>query len=64
MRAGAAPYGRVDNSPSPSGGRATGAADALREITELLSKLAQLCASGVLTDTEFGQQKQRLLGCQ
>jgi PPE-repeat protein len=64
MRAGAAPYDRVDSSPSASGGRATGAAAELREITELLSKLAHLRDSGVLTDTEFSQQKQRLLGSQ
>ena len=64
MRAGPAPYDRVDNSPSASGGRGTGAAAELREITELLSKLGQLRDSGVLTDAEFGQQKQRLLGSQ
>jgi PPE-repeat protein len=33
----------------------------LREITDLLSKLAQLRDSGALTDAEFSQQKQRLL---
>ncbi|WP_264078270.1 SHOCT domain-containing protein [Mycobacterium stomatepiae] len=33
----------------------------LREITDLLGKLAQLRDSGALTDAEFSQQKQRLL---
>ncbi|MBZ4597969.1 SHOCT domain-containing protein, partial [Mycobacterium avium subsp. hominissuis] len=34
----------------------------LREITDLLGKLAELRATGALTDTEFAEQKQRLLG--
>ncbi|MCV7165874.1 SHOCT domain-containing protein [Mycobacterium stomatepiae] len=33
----------------------------MREITDLLGKLAQLRDSGALTDAEFSQQKQRLL---
>ncbi|MDM3973712.1 PPE domain-containing protein [Mycobacterium marseillense] len=40
----------------------TGAATELREITDVLGKLADLRASGALTDTEFTEQKQRLLG--
>ncbi|GAB1811524.1 PPE family protein, SVP subgroup [Mycobacterium sp. MUNTM1] len=40
----------------------TGTAAELREITDVLGKLAELRASGALTDTEFAEQKQRLLG--
>ncbi|OBH54034.1 hypothetical protein A5685_13170 [Mycobacterium colombiense] len=40
----------------------TGTAAELREITDVLSKLAELRATGALTDTEFAEQKQRLLG--
>lgn len=39
-----------------------GTAAELREITDVLVKLAELRASGALTDTEFAEQKQRLLG--
>ncbi|WAJ42498.1 PPE domain-containing protein [Mycobacterium sp. Aquia_216] len=42
-------------------GRPGGSAAELREITEVLSKLGQLRDSGVLTEQEFGEQKQRLL---
>jgi PPE-repeat protein len=42
--------------------RATGAASQMREITDVLSKLADLRDNGALTDQEFNQQKQRLLG--
>jgi hypothetical protein len=34
----------------------------MREITDVLSKLADLRDNGALTDQEFNQQKQRLLG--
>ncbi|HEV7583315.1 MAG TPA: SHOCT domain-containing protein [Mycobacterium sp.] len=44
-----------------SGGRGGGATAELREVTDLLSKLGRLRDSGVLTDKEFGEQKQRLL---
>ncbi|OSC24806.1 hypothetical protein B8W69_20470 [Mycobacterium vulneris] len=40
----------------------TDAAAELREITDVLGKLAELRATGALTDTEFAEQKQRLLG--
>lgn len=40
----------------------TGTTAELREITDVLGKLADLRASGALTDTEFAEQKQRLLG--
>jgi PPE-repeat protein len=61
-RAGAAPYDRVEKPREVSGGRGTGVAAELREITEVLSKLAQLRDNGALTDNEFIEQKQRLLG--
>lgn len=40
----------------------TGTAAELREIADVLGKLAELRATGALTDTEFAEQKQRLLG--
>ncbi|OBH57668.1 hypothetical protein A5687_24990 [Mycobacterium mantenii] len=40
----------------------SGAAAELREITDVLGKLAELRAKGALTETEFTEQKQRLLG--
>ncbi|BBY37933.1 PPE family protein [Mycobacterium mantenii] len=40
----------------------SGAAAELREITDVLGKLAELRASGALTETEFTEQKRRLLG--
>ncbi|OBB94242.1 PPE domain-containing protein [Mycobacterium sp. 852002-40037_SCH5390672] len=40
----------------------TGSAAELREITDVLGKLAELRANGALTDTEFAEQKHRLLG--
>jgi hypothetical protein len=55
--AGVAPHHHVEN----SGGRGGGATADLREVTDLLSKLGRLRDSGVLTDKEFGEQKQRLL---
>jgi hypothetical protein len=42
--------------------RATGAASQMREVTDVLSKLADLRNNGALTDQEFNEQKQRLLG--
>lgn len=42
--------------------RRAGSAAELREITDVLGKLAELRASGALTDTEFTEQKRRLLG--
>ncbi|WIM90438.1 SHOCT domain-containing protein [Candidatus Mycobacterium wuenschmannii] len=34
----------------------------MREITDVLGKLADLKDKGALTDQEFNEQKQRLLG--
>ena len=42
--------------------RPVGAASQMREITDVLSKLADLRDNGALTDQEFNEQKQRLLG--
>jgi hypothetical protein len=42
--------------------RAVGAASQIREITDVLTKLAGLRDIGALTDQEFNGQKQRLLG--
>lgn len=56
--AAATPRGRG----APRREASTGAAAELREITDVLGKLAELRASGALTDTEFTEQKQRLLG--
>jgi PPE-repeat protein len=53
---------RVDTPRDASGGRATGAVGELREITEVLSRLAALRDNGALTHEEFVEQKQRLLG--
>lgn len=47
----------------PAGRSRPGVAD-FHEITDLLGKLGRLRDSGVLTDKEFVEQKQRLLGCQ
>lgn len=61
MRA-AAPNAPVAQPPNPSGGRAADSVAEIREVTELLSRLAALRDSGALTDQEFSEQKQRLLG--
>jgi hypothetical protein len=55
---------RLDPSPprTESGGGTTGSAAELREITELLRKLGELRDNGVLTDNEFVEQKECLLG--
>ena len=42
--------------------RPVGAAAQMREITDVLGKLADLRDNGALTDREFNEQKQRLLG--
>ncbi len=64
IRAGGSADPRADQSPTTSGGRATGTAAELREITEVLGKLGQLRDNGILTDREFSEQKQRLLADQ
>jgi PPE-repeat protein len=53
---------RAGPTPSPKspGGPITGLAE-IRELTELLGKLGALRDSGILTDEEFNEQKQRLL---
>ncbi|MGO9350291.1 MAG: PPE family protein, SVP subgroup [Mycobacterium sp.] len=48
-------------SPRSPGGPITELAE-IRELTELLGKLGSLRDSGLLTDEEFNEQKQRLLG--
>jgi PPE-repeat protein len=48
-----------DRDVKPGGAGATAAE--LREMTDLLGKLAQLRDSGALTDREFSEQKQRVL---
>ncbi|MGA8328109.1 MAG: SHOCT domain-containing protein, partial [Mycobacterium sp.] len=64
----AAPQERVAMAgviPPPQGipdDRSSGAAAQMREITDVLSKLADLRDNGALTDHEFNEQKQRLLG--
>ncbi|SPM35947.1 hypothetical protein MRAB57_3783 [Mycobacterium rhizamassiliense] len=59
-RVGAAviPIGR-DEKPA---GQGAATAAGMREMTDLLGKLAELRDSGALTDQEFAEQKQRLLG--
>jgi hypothetical protein len=52
----------VETPETNSDDRAPGAASQMREITDVLSKLADLRDNGALTDQEFNQQKQRLLG--
>jgi hypothetical protein len=42
--------------------RSVGAASQMREITDVLGKLADLRDNGALTDQEFNEQKHRLLG--
>jgi hypothetical protein len=42
--------------------RPVGVAAQMREITDVLGKLAYLRDNGALTDQEFNAQKQRLLG--
>jgi PPE-repeat protein len=48
-------------SPKSAGGPMTGIAAEIDELTELLGKLGALRDSGVLTNEEFNEQKQRLL---
>jgi PPE-repeat protein len=60
--AGVAIQDRTETPRSAAGVPATGTAAELREITDVLGKLAELRANGALTDTEFFEQKQRLLG--
>src|ERR1700744_5993191 len=63
-RAAAAPRPRGEMPSGAPAGRPSGTAAELREMTEVLSKLAQLRDSGALTEHEFIEQKQRLLGGQ
>ena len=48
--------------PTSPRGPMTGIADEIREFAELLGKLGVLRDSGLLTEEEFSEQKQRLLG--
>jgi PPE-repeat protein len=53
---------RAHSGPAPgAGGQISGIADDMREFAELLGKLGDLRDSGLLTDEEFDEQKQRLL---
>lgn len=47
--------------PSAAAGQISGIASDMREFAELLGKLGDLRDSGLLTDEEFNEQKQRLL---
>ncbi|MEM6106275.1 PPE domain-containing protein [Mycobacterium sp. 050272] len=47
--------------PSAATGQISGIASDVREFAELLGKLGDLRGSGLLTDEEFNEQKQRLL---
>jgi PPE-repeat protein len=48
-------------SPRPPGDTTTGIAAEINELAEVLGKLGILRDSGILTDQEFNEQKQRLL---
>ena len=48
-------------SPRSLGGPMTGIAAEISELAEVLGKLGVLRDSGILTDKEFNEQKQRLL---
>jgi PPE-repeat protein len=54
--------GAADFRARRPGGKSDAPGVDLREVTDLLSKLGRLRDNGVLTDKEFGEQKQRLLG--
>ena len=61
----AAPGKRSSRSPGPSGSPgdpSMGIAAEIREFAEVLGRLGELRASGLLTEEEFAEQKQRLLG--
>jgi len=58
---GATTRARPTPTPDSPSGPTTGIAAEIREFTELLSKLGELRDSGLLTDEEFSEQKQRLL---
>jgi hypothetical protein len=52
---------RPGPTPKASSGHMTVIADDIREFAELLVKLGDLRDSGLLTDDEFNEQKERLL---
>jgi PPE-repeat protein len=58
----AAAAGVIAASDGDRDDRASGAAAQMREITDVLGKLADLRDTGALTEQEFNEQKQRLLG--
>lgn len=62
MHAGVTAHDRLESPRNVPGSRQSGTAAGLREITELLSKIAALRDNGTLTDKEFIEQKQRPLG--
>ena len=61
-RIGVAPRARPSSASTTSGSPAAGIADEIREFAEVLGKLGDLRDAGLLTDEEFNQQKERLLG--
>jgi PPE-repeat protein len=61
-RMGAATRGRPSSAPRTPGSPMPAIADEIREFAEVLGKLGDLRDSGLLTDAEFTQQKERLLG--
>jgi hypothetical protein len=61
----AEPGKRSSRSPGPPGSPgdpSAGIAAEIREFAEVLGRLGELRASGLLTEEEFAEQKQRLLG--
>jgi PPE-repeat protein len=61
-RMGAATRARPSSAPRTPGSPMPAIADEIREFAEILGKLGDLRDSGLLTDAEFNQQKERLLG--
>ncbi len=53
---------RSPGSPGSPGDPSAGIAAEIREFAEVLGRLGELRASGLLTEEEFAEQKQRLLG--
>ena len=61
-RIGTATGARPAPEPGPAGGPPPGIAAEIREFAVILGKLGALRDSGLLTDEEFSEKKQRLLG--
>jgi hypothetical protein len=54
------PYQREPEPPAPDGGE--GAGGGMDDVLAQLTQLGELKRQGVLTETEFAQQKSRILG--